>query len=74
MTYHIRVQSVSVSSTTSISIGEYLSASYRPDRDYIDGRVEERSGTRYLLGEMRIRCSGRTSMWVSMTMQQFRRL
>ncbi len=32
-----------MSSTTSISIGEYLRTSYRPDRDFIDGRVEERN-------------------------------
>ncbi len=32
-----------MSSTTSISLGEYLNTSYRPDRDYIDGRVEERN-------------------------------
>jgi Uma2 family endonuclease len=32
-----------MSSTTSISIAEYLSTNYRPDRDFIDGRVEERN-------------------------------
>jgi len=32
-----------MSSTTSISVSEYLSTSYRPDRDFVDGRVEERN-------------------------------
>jgi Uma2 family endonuclease len=32
-----------MSSTTSISIAEYLSTNYRPDRDFVDGRVEERN-------------------------------
>jgi Uma2 family endonuclease len=28
--------------TTLISVAEYLATSYRPDREYIDGRIEER--------------------------------
>ena len=32
--------------TTAVSIHEYLSTSYRPDRDYVDGEVQER-----ILGE-----------------------
>jgi len=32
-----------MSSTTSISVTEYLSSSYSPDRDFVDGRVEERN-------------------------------
>lgn len=34
---------VGVSSTTSISVSEYLKSSYNPDRDFVDGRVEERN-------------------------------
>jgi Uma2 family endonuclease len=30
-------------STTLISVSEYLKSSYRPDCDYVDGRVEERN-------------------------------
>ena len=33
-----------MSSTTSISVSEYLNSSYSPDRDFVDGRVEERNG------------------------------
>jgi hypothetical protein len=29
--------------TTLISVSEYLKSSYRPDCDYVDGRVEERN-------------------------------
>jgi len=32
-----------MSSTTSISVSEYLKSSYTPDRDFVDGRVEERN-------------------------------
>jgi Uma2 family endonuclease len=32
-----------MSSTTSISVSEYLRSSYTPDRDFVDGRVEERN-------------------------------
>ena len=32
-----------MSSATLISVSEYLKSSYRPDCDYVDGRVEERS-------------------------------
>jgi len=32
-----------MSSTTSISVSEYLCSSYSPDRDFVDGRVEERN-------------------------------
>ncbi len=32
-----------MSSTTSISVSEYLKSSYSPDRDFVDGRVEERN-------------------------------
>jgi Uma2 family endonuclease len=32
-----------MSSTTSISVSEYLNSSYSPDRDFVDGRVEERN-------------------------------
>ena len=32
-----------MSSTTLISVSEYLKSSYRPDCDYVDGRVEERN-------------------------------
>jgi Uma2 family endonuclease len=32
-----------MSSTTTISVSEYLHSSYSPDRDYVDGRVEERN-------------------------------
>jgi len=31
------------SSSTSISISEYLSSSYRPDSEFIDGRLEDRN-------------------------------
>jgi hypothetical protein len=30
-----------MSSTTSISVSEYLNSSYSPDRDVVDGRVED---------------------------------
>ena len=30
-------------STTLVSVGEYLSTAYRPDREYIDGRILERN-------------------------------
>src|SRR5450432_68481 len=33
-----------MSSTTSISVSEYLNSSYSPDSDFVDGRIEERSG------------------------------
>lgn len=39
----IGVSKVLVSSITSISISEYLKSSYSPDRDFVDGRVEERN-------------------------------
>jgi hypothetical protein len=29
--------------TTLISVGEYLGSSYHPDREYIDGTVQERN-------------------------------
>src|SRR5438445_6870976 len=32
-----------MSSTTSISVSEYLNSSYSPDRDFVDGRIEERN-------------------------------
>lgn len=32
-----------MSSITSISVSEYLRSSYSPDRDFVDGRVEERN-------------------------------
>ncbi len=32
-----------MASTTLISVSEYLKSSYRPDCDYVDGRVEERN-------------------------------
>ena len=32
-----------MSSATLISVSEYLKSSYRPDCDYVDGRVEERN-------------------------------
>src|SRR6266849_4072248 len=32
-----------MSSTTSVSVSEYLNNSYSPDCDFIDGRVEERN-------------------------------
>lgn len=32
-----------MASTVSISVSEYLRSSYRPDRDYVDGRLEERN-------------------------------
>lgn len=32
-----------MSSTTSVSVSEYLKSSYSPDRDFVDGRVEERN-------------------------------
>jgi Uma2 family endonuclease len=32
-----------MSSITSISVNEYLNSSYSPDRDFVDGRVEERN-------------------------------
>ncbi|MGB8132428.1 MAG: Uma2 family endonuclease [Candidatus Angelobacter sp.] len=32
-----------MSSITSISVSEYLHSSYSPDRDFVDGRVEERN-------------------------------
>ena len=37
------VRSSPMSSTTSISVSEYLNSSYSPDRDFVDGRVEERN-------------------------------
>jgi Uma2 family endonuclease len=36
-----------VASTTLISVSEYLKSSYRPDCDYVDGRVEERNVGEY---------------------------
>jgi Uma2 family endonuclease len=30
-------------STTLVSVGEYLSTAYRPDREYLDGRILERN-------------------------------
>jgi len=32
-----------VASTILISVSEYLKSNYRPDRDYVDGRIEERN-------------------------------
>jgi hypothetical protein len=32
-----------MSSTTSISVSEYLNSSYRPDREFINGRLEHRN-------------------------------
>lgn len=32
-----------MASTTLISVTEYLKSTYRPDRDFIDGRIEERN-------------------------------
>ena len=32
-----------MASTTLISVSEYLKATYRPDCDYVDGRIEERN-------------------------------
>jgi Uma2 family endonuclease len=32
-----------MASTTTISVSEYLNTSYRPDCDYVDGRIEERN-------------------------------
>ncbi|HWZ45035.1 MAG TPA: Uma2 family endonuclease [Candidatus Saccharimonadales bacterium] len=32
-----------MASITSISVSEYLRSGYHPDRDYVDGRVEERN-------------------------------
>jgi hypothetical protein len=32
-----------MASTTLISVSEYLKSSYRPDCDYVDGRVEQRN-------------------------------
>lgn len=32
-----------MASTVSISVSEYLRSSYRPDRDYVDGMLEERN-------------------------------
>ena len=32
-----------MSGITSISVSEYLRSSYSPDRDFVDGRVEERN-------------------------------
>ena len=32
-----------MASSTLVSVSEYLRNSYRPDRDYVDGRVEERN-------------------------------
>ena len=37
------VRSSPMSSTTSISVSEYLNSSYRPDSEFIDGRLEERN-------------------------------
>ena len=33
--------------TEFVSVREYLAASYRPDCDYVDGRIEERNGCEY---------------------------
>jgi len=32
-----------MSTTHQISLEDYLNTSYRPDRDYVDGEVEERN-------------------------------
>jgi hypothetical protein len=29
-----------------ISLSEYLDTSYRPDREYVDGEIRERNGSR----------------------------
>ncbi len=36
-----------MSSTTLVSVQEYVATSYRPDRDYVDGELQERN-----LGEL----------------------
>jgi Uma2 family endonuclease len=41
--YHEFVRGSPMSSTTSISVSEYLSSIYSPERDFVDGRVEERN-------------------------------
>lgn len=43
MKYDESVRGSPVSSTTSISVSEYLNSSYSPDRDFVDGRIEERN-------------------------------
>jgi len=41
--YDESVRGSPMSSITSISVSEYLRSSYSPDRDFVDGRVEERN-------------------------------
>jgi Uma2 family endonuclease len=41
--YDESVRGSPMSSTTSVSVSEYLNSSYSPDRDFVDGRVEERN-------------------------------
>src|SRR4051812_10221940 len=41
--YDESVRGSPMSSITSISVSEYLHSSYSPDRDYVDGHVEERN-------------------------------
>jgi Uma2 family endonuclease len=41
--YDESVRGSPMSSTTSVSVSEYLTSSYSPDRDFVDGRVEERN-------------------------------
>jgi Uma2 family endonuclease len=36
-----------MATSTLISVGEYLSTSYRPDCDYVDGEVQERNWSEY---------------------------
>lgn len=41
--YDESVQGSPVSSTTSISVSEYLNSNYSPDRDFVNGRLGERN-------------------------------
>lgn len=56
-----------MSSTTLVSASEYLATSYRPDCDYIDGELQERSSGEYdhgdLLSEVLTRLRSRKLEW-----------
>jgi hypothetical protein len=44
--------------TTLISIAEYLASNYEPDRDYIDGVLEERNLGEYDHGRLQLVLGG----------------
>jgi Putative restriction endonuclease len=51
---HNGAQRLIMATSTSISIAEYLSTSYRPDCDYVDGEVQERNLGEYDHGKVQL--------------------